>query len=40
MSDLNYDNADIKTMIDALKYWITETNIDGYRCDVAEMVLP
>ena len=22
-------------MIDALKFWITETDIDGYRCDVA-----
>jgi cyclomaltodextrinase len=37
--DLNYDNADMQNaMIDALKYWIIETNIDGYRCDVAEMV--
>jgi glycosidase len=25
-------------MINALKYWVTETNIDGYRCDVAGMV--
>lgn len=37
--DLNYSNNDMQNaMIDALKYWITETNIDGYRCDVAEMV--
>ena len=25
-------------MLDAMKYWITETNIDGYRCDYAEGV--
>jgi glycosidase len=25
-------------MIDAMKYWVTETNIDGFRCDVAGMV--
>lgn len=25
-------------MIDAMKYWVIETNIDGYRCDVAGMV--
>lgn len=26
------------SMIDALKFWITEADIDGYRCDVAGMV--
>ncbi|MBZ0200663.1 MAG: alpha-amylase [Ignavibacteriaceae bacterium] len=37
--DLNYDNNDLRRyMIDALKYWIKEFNIDGYRCDVAGMV--
>ncbi len=37
--DLNYDNKDLwKYMIDALKYWVEECDIDGYRCDVAEMV--
>ena len=37
--DLNYDNADMRAaMIDALKYWVSEADIDGYRCDVAGMV--
>jgi glycosidase len=36
---LDYDNKDLrKYMIDAMKYWITETDIDGFRCDVAHMV--
>ena len=35
-ADLNYDNEDLRTeMIGALKYWVEEFNIDGYRCDVA-----
>lgn len=37
--DLNFDNKDLRRyMTDAMKYWIKETNIDGYRCDVAGMV--
>lgn len=37
--DLNYDNTDLRAaMIDAMKYWVSEFDIDGYRCDVAEMV--
>ena len=37
--DLNYDNKELwKYMIDAMKYWITNCNIDGFRCDVAAMV--
>lgn len=37
--DLNYDNKQLwNEMIDALKFWITECDIDGYRCDVAGMV--
>lgn len=37
--DLNYDNPELrKYMIDALAYWVRETDIDGYRCDVAGMV--
>lgn len=36
---LDYTNeATWDYMIDALKYWVTEFNIDGYRCDVADMV--
>ncbi|NUQ80635.1 MAG: alpha-glucosidase C-terminal domain-containing protein [Bacteroidetes bacterium] len=37
--DLNYDNKDLrKDMIEAMKYWVSEFNIDGFRCDVAGMV--
>uniref|UniRef100_A0A832DIC4 Alpha-amylase n=1 Tax=Ignavibacterium album TaxID=591197 RepID=A0A832DIC4_9BACT len=37
--DLNYDNKQLwKEMINALKFWVTECDIDGYRCDVAGMV--
>jgi alpha-amylase len=36
---LNYKNKDLrKYMIDAMKYWLTETDIDGFRCDAAHMV--
>jgi len=37
--DLNYENKKLWfEMIDALKYWVKEFDIDGYRCDVAAMV--
>ena len=33
---LNYNNKELRdTMIAAMKYWLTETNIDGFRCDDA-----
>lgn len=36
---LDYNNRQMRdSMIAALKFWITETDIDGYRCDVAGMV--
>ena len=39
VADLNYENNELqKYMIDAMKFWVLETNIDGYRCDVAGMV--
>lgn len=39
VADLNYDNPELRRyMIDALKFWIQQANIDGYRCDVADMV--
>ncbi|GAA5037185.1 alpha-amlyase [Marivirga lumbricoides] len=39
VADLNYDNPDLhQAMISEMKWWITETNIDGFRCDVAGMV--
>lgn len=34
--DLNYDNPVMAdSMIHAMKFWLTETKIDGFRCDVA-----
>lgn len=39
VADLNYDNKDMrKAMIDAMKFWIVELGIDGFRCDVADGV--
>jgi glycosidase len=36
---LNYNNKDLrKYMINAMMFWIKECNIDGFRCDVADMV--
>ncbi|MBC7534293.1 MAG: DUF3459 domain-containing protein [Ferruginibacter sp.] len=36
---LNYKNPELRdSMIAAMKFWITETGIDGFRCDVAEEV--
>jgi glycosidase len=34
---LNYDNKELRdSMTDAMKFWIKESDIDGFRCDVAE----
>ena len=36
VADLNYDNADMrKEMIECMKYWVTEYDVDGFRCDYA-----
>jgi len=36
---LNYRNSELRdSMISAMKFWLTETGIDGFRCDVAEEV--
>ncbi|WP_308634852.1 alpha-amylase family glycosyl hydrolase [Paenibacillus silvisoli] len=36
VADLNFGNADMQAaMIDAMKYWVAEFDIDGYRCDYA-----
>ena len=33
---LNYENRELRdSMVSAMKFWITETDIDGFRCDVA-----
>jgi cyclomaltodextrinase len=37
--DFDFNNAKLrKYMTDALKYWVKETDIDGYRCDVAGFI--
>ncbi|MEG1589956.1 alpha-amylase family glycosyl hydrolase [Chryseobacterium sp.] len=37
--ELDYQNQDMrKAMIDAMKFWIEETDIDGFRCDLASWV--
>lgn len=39
VAELNYSNNDMrKAMIAAMKYWILEANVDGYRCDAADYV--
>jgi glycosidase len=37
--DLDYQNPALrKYMTEALKYWVKEADIDGYRCDVASFI--
>jgi glycosidase len=39
VADLNYDNPSLrKEMINSMKYWLAEADIDGFRCDVAGWV--
>ncbi len=39
VADLNYDNYEMRLrMIESMKYWVEEYNIDGFRCDVASWV--
>ena len=39
VADLNFDNRELRnSMIEAMKFWLRATDIDGFRCDVAEMV--
>ncbi len=36
---LNYENKELwEAMINSMKFWLKETNIDGFRCDVAMLV--
>lgn len=38
--ELDYDKPELrKAMIDAMRFWITETDIDGFRCDLAFWVV-
>ncbi len=37
--DLNYSNKVMRAaMIDAMQFWVKETGIDGFRCDMAHLV--
>jgi glycosidase len=39
VADLNYDNSELrKYMIEMLKFWVREYDLDGFRCDVAGFV--
>ena len=36
---LNYDNKELwQEMIESMKFWIAEADIDGFRCDMAHLV--
>jgi glycosidase len=37
--DLNYDNPALRqAVIEAMRFWVRETGIDGFRCDMAMLV--
>ena len=39
VAELNYDNLQLREMmIDEMKFWVKECDIDGYRCDMAHLV--
>lgn len=39
VADLNFESVPMRlAMIDAMKYWVIESNIDGFRCDYADGV--
>jgi len=39
VSQLDYSNQNMQdAMIDAMKFWITQCDIDGFRCDMAHLV--
>lgn len=39
VAQLNYDNQEMRTeMLEDMMYWVTDENIDGFRCDVAGYV--
>ncbi|MEL6812281.1 MAG: alpha-amylase family glycosyl hydrolase [Bacteroidota bacterium] len=39
VADLNYQNVEMQeAMISEMKFWITERDVDGFRCDVAHSV--
>lgn len=39
VADLNYSNAEMRLeMIKSMKFWISNADVDGFRCDAADMV--
>jgi len=39
VADLNYKSRQLRThMLNAMRYWVKEFGVDGFRCDVAGMV--
>lgn len=39
VADLNFNTSAMRlAMIDAMRYWVLEANVDGYRCDYADGV--
>lgn len=39
VADLDYDNPEVRAaMREAMRFWVEEMDIDGYRCDVAELI--
>lgn len=39
VADLNFDNPELcQAMIDAMKFWVEDVGIDGFRCDAADYV--
>lgn len=39
VADLNFGNQEMRTeMIETMKYWIENADIDGFRCDAADMI--
>jgi len=38
-AELNYDSEEMRSaMREALQFWVREADVDGYRCDVADLV--
>jgi hypothetical protein len=39
VADLNYSSEEMRlAMIDAMKYWVNTADVDGFRCDAADMI--
>jgi glycosidase len=39
VAQLNYENKELRNyMVDAMKFWVEEEDVDGFRCDVAGLV--